>query len=118
MTGLTNPVAKATSWVYLNIGWLLSKMLASGVSNRLSMTATLNTSCAPASCSGTTGYTYDYGSTTASARRSQITQEASSRGGSYTNTFGYDGSTTGGPGNPTSFKGTTTPFPPINRPSN
>jgi RHS repeat-associated protein len=81
-----------------------------GVGNRLSLTATLNTSYAPASYSGTTGYTYDYGSTTASARRSQVTQEASTRGGSYTNAYGYDGGTTGGPGNPTSFKGTANAF--------
>ncbi len=81
-----------------------------GVGNRLSLTATINTSYAPASYSGTTGYTYDYGSTTASARRSQVTQEASTRGGGYTNVFGYDGGTTGGPGNPTSFKGVTNTF--------
>jgi RHS repeat-associated protein len=81
-----------------------------GVGNRLSLTATLNTSYAPASYSGTTAYTYDYGSTTAPARRSQVTQEASTRGGSYTNAYGYDGGTTGGPGNPTFFKGITNTF--------
>ena len=81
-----------------------------GVGSRLSLTATLNPTYAPASYSGTTGDTYDYGSTTASARRSQVTQETSTRGGSYTNTFGYDGGTSGGPGNPTSFKGVASTF--------
>ena len=79
-----------------------------GMGNRLSVTATVNN--APASYSGTTAYTYDYGSTTPSVRRSQVTGETSTRGGSYTNTFGYDGNTTNGPGNPTSFKGTANAF--------
>lgn len=79
-----------------------------GAGNRLSVTATVSN--APASYSGTTAYAYDYGSATASARRSQVTQEASTRGGGYTNAFGYDGGTSTGPGNPTSFKGTTNAF--------
>ena len=80
-----------------------------GVGNRLSVTASMPS--APASYSGTTHYAYDYGqSSNPQLNRSQLTQEQSTRGGSYTNVFGYDGNTTGGPGNPTSFKGTTSTF--------
>jgi len=42
--------------------------------------------------------------------RSQLTAETSTRASGYTNAFGYDGGTAGGPGNPTSFKGTTSAF--------
>ena len=81
-----------------------------GVSNHLSIAATVNGG-APASYSGTTQYSYDYGQTQSpQMSRSQLTQEASTRGGSYTNVFGYDSGTSGGPGNLTSFKGTANTF--------
>ena len=81
-----------------------------GVGNRLSLTATVSGG-APASYSGTTHFAYDYGqSSNPQMNRSQLTQEQSTRGGSYTNVFGYDGGTSGGPGNPTSFKGTANTF--------
>ncbi len=41
--------------------------------------------------------------------RSQLTAESSTRAGA-TFSYGYDGGTTGGPGNPTSFKGTANTF--------
>ena len=66
---------------------------------------------APAAYSGTTSYQYDYGqSANPQLNRNQVTGEASTRNTGYTNVFGYDGSTSGGPGNPTSFKGTTNAF--------
>ena len=74
-----------------------------GVGNRLSLTASITG--APASYSGTTSYTYDYGhSPNPRLNRSHLTGETSTRG-SYANAFLYDGGTAGGPGNPTSFKG-------------
>jgi len=80
-----------------------------GVGNRLSVTATVNGG-APASYSGTTSYAYDYGQTTnPQMNRSQLTQETSTRA-SGTFSYGYDGGTAGGPGNPTLFKGTTNTF--------
>ena len=73
------------------------------VGNRLSVTASLPG--APASYSGTTSYAYDYGQTTSpQMNRSQLTGETSTRA-SGTFAYGYDGGTSGGPGNPTSFKG-------------
>ena len=80
-----------------------------GTGNRLSVTATVSN--APAAYSGTTSYAYDYSQTAnPQLNRSQVTGETSTRGGSYTNAFGYDGGTAGGPGNPTSFKGATNTF--------
>ena len=77
-----------------------------GVGNRLSVTSTVNGG-APATYSGTTNYQYDYGqSVNPQMNRSQVTQEASNRNGTYTNVFSYDGGISTGPGNPTSFKGT------------
>ena len=79
-----------------------------GVGNKLSVTATLPG--AAAVYSGTTSYQYDYGQTAnPQARRSQLTQETSTRAsGSFS--YGYDGGTSTGPGNPTSFKGTANTF--------
>jgi len=86
-----------------------------GVGNRLSVTATINGG-APANYSGTTSYAYDYGQTQSpQLNRSQLTQEASTRA-SGTFSYGYDGNatnpngTSGGPGNPTFFKGQTSTF--------
>jgi len=80
-----------------------------GAGNRLSVTATVNN--APTAYSGTTSYAYDYSQTAnPQLNRSQVTGETSTRGGSYTNAFGYDGGTSTGPGNPTSFKGTANAF--------
>ena len=77
--------------------------------NQLSVTATVSN--APAAYSGTTSYAYDYSQTAnPQLNRSQVTGETSTRGGGYTNVYGYDGGTVGGPGNPTSFKGTTNTF--------
>ena len=79
-----------------------------GVGNRLSVTASMPG--APASYSGTTQYQYDYGqSANPQMNRSQLTGETSTRG-SGTFAYGYDGGTAGGPGNPTSFKGTANTF--------
>jgi len=83
-----------------------------GVGNRTQVTASIPS--APARYSGTTTYAYDYGQKANPAlNRSQLTQEASTRlrGSypddvySYTDTFSYDGGTSTGPGNPTSFQG-------------
>ena len=80
-----------------------------GVGNRLSVTTSIPG--APASYSGTTNYQYDYGqSASPQMNRSQLTQETSTRNTNYTNVFGYDGGTSGGPGNPTSFEGVTSSF--------
>ena len=80
-----------------------------GAGNRLSVTASLPG--APAPYSGMTTYAYDYGqSANPALNRSHVTGETSTRAGGYANTFGYDGATGGGPGNPTSFKGTANAF--------
>ena len=121
---LTNPFSETTSWAYLNNDWLGAQTLNNGVvttytqnalgqltglrnasgtttlsefngivhdgaGNRLSVTANLLT---VPSFSGTTTYQYD--------TKDQLTQESSSRAGTYTNGFGYDAA-----GNPTTFKG-------------
>jgi len=78
-----------------------------GIGNRLSVTTALSGG-SPTAYSGTTGYAYDYDqSTNPLLNRSQVTGETSTRSGGFSNVFGYDGSASGGPGNPTSFKGTT-----------
>ena len=77
--------------------------------NYLSVTASMPG--APATYSGTTNYAYDYGqSTNPQMNRSQLTGETSTRGGNYTNSFGYDGGTSTGSGNPTTFRGTANTF--------
>ena len=79
-----------------------------GVGNRLSVTATIPG--APANYSGMTSYAYDYGqSANPSLNRSQLTGETSTRA-SGTFAYGYDGGTSNGPGNPTSFKGAANTF--------
>ena len=86
-----------------------ASMAYDGAGNRTSVTASLTG--APASYNGTTGYTYDYGQTANPAlNRSQLTKEQSTRAGNYTNNFAYDGGTSTGPGNPTSFKGAAQTF--------
>ncbi len=63
------------------------------------------------SYSGTTAYQYDYGQTANPAlNRDQLTRETSTRNGGYTNTFGYDGNMSTGPGNPTIFRGASHAF--------
>ena len=53
---------------------------------------------------------YDYGQTAnPQLNRSQLTQKTSTRA-SGTQSYAYDGGTAGGPGNPTSFKGTVSTF--------
>ena len=88
-----------------------------GAGNRRSVTASLPG--APASYSGTTSYAYDYGqSANPQMNRSQVTGETSTRAGGYTNAFAYDGGTSAGPGNPTSFKGATRTFNANNQQTN
>ena len=83
-------------------------MAYDGAGSRTTLTASVPG--APTSYSGTTGYQYDYNQTANPAlNRSQLTKETSTRG-SYTNVFSYDGGTSVGPGNPTSFKGTSQTF--------
>ena len=83
-------------------------MAYDGAGNRTTLMASVPGNTA---YSGMTSYTYDYGQTaTASLNRSQVTGETSTRNGSYTNGFSYDGGTSTGAGNPTSFKGTTNTF--------
>ena len=78
------------------------------VGSRLSVTATIPS--APANYSGTTNFTYDYGQmTNPSLNRSQLTGETSTRA-TGTWSYGYDGGTSTGPGNPTNFKGQTSTF--------
>ena len=80
-----------------------SGMAYDGAGSRTALTASVPG--APASYSGTTGYTYDYNQTTnPSLNRSQLTKETSSRG-SYTNVFGYDGGTSTGPRQPDQLQG-------------
>lgn len=133
MSQLTNPNSEVSSWQYLNNGWLrkqtlnngvgtlytynqlgeitelntqtssgtllsdFSSMAYDGLKNRMSITTSLP--AAPTSYSGITAYTYD--------AKFQISQEQSTRNGSYTNHFVYDGGASSGAGNSTSFKGTT-----------
>ena len=88
-----------------------------GVGNLLSVAATVNGG-APASYSGTTHYQYDYGQTQGpQMSRSQLTAESSTRANA-TFSYGYDGGTSTGPGNPTSFKGTANSFNADNQPTN
>jgi RHS repeat-associated protein len=135
---LTNPFSETTNWTYLDNGWMKSRALANGVTttstfnalgqlldmvsknvgstvlsefnipttggydgagNILSRTDTI---AAHTAYSGSTGYQYDI--------KDQLTQEASTRVGGYTNNFAYDGGTVTGAGNPTSFKGGTNTF--------
>ncbi|MBC8135487.1 MAG: RHS repeat-associated core domain-containing protein [Fibrella sp.] len=64
-------------------------MTDDGAGNRIGVTASIQ---ALPSLSGTTSYTYD--------AKDQLTQEASTRAGGYTNNYAYDTA-----GNPTAFKG-------------
>ena len=83
-------------------------MAYDGAGNRTTLTASVPGNTA---YSGTTSYAYDYGQTaTASRNRSQVTGETSTRNGGYTNGYSYDGGTSTGAGNPTSFKGGTNTF--------
>jgi len=78
-----------------------------GVGNCLSTTANLTGSI----YNGTTKYVYDYGQTAnPQMNRSQLTGEISTRNKGYTNAYSYDAGTSSGPGNPTTFKGTTNTF--------
>ncbi len=84
----------------------------------------------PSGFNGTTAYTYDYGQTASPAlNRSQLTQEqftpeslaelqgnsnpsggTYTQGSGYTNVFSYDGGTSVGPGNPTTWRGVSRAF--------
>ncbi len=121
---MTNPFNETTSWSYLNNNWLQTQTLDNGatatytynamgqvtrllneigsttisdfssigydgVNNRTSISASVP---GATSLNGTAGYTYDV--------KNQLTQEASTRSGGFTDNFGYDSA-----GNPTSFKG-------------
>ena len=88
-----------------------------GVGNRLSVTASMPG--APASYSGTTTYAYDYGqSANPMLNRSQLTGETSTLNGGYTSRYSYDGGTSTGPGNPTSFNGAVSTFNADNQATN
>lgn len=124
LVNLSGP-SGSTTWTYLATGWLWTQQAANGatatytynswgsptrifnqapggavlsdysnlgydgVGNMATVTGSLT--AAPA-YGGQTNYTYD--------SKNEITQEASTRGGGYTNNFGFDGA-----GNPTTFKG-------------
>ncbi len=108
-----NPLGQVTELVNQDTnGDILSDFSAltyDGAGNRRSVTASLPG--APETYSGTTSYQYDYGqSVNPQLNRSQVTGETSTRAGGYTNAFAYDGGTSTGPGNPTSFKGVAQTF--------
>jgi RHS repeat-associated protein len=124
MTGMTNPHGEATAWAYLDNGWLRTQLLSNGALATYTYNAggqltrllnqvggvTLsdfgglaydgagNRTAIPASLpqlpwlSGVTSYQYD--------AKDQLTQEQTTRGGAFTDGFGYDPA-----GNPTAFKG-------------
>ena len=134
MTGLSNPFSEASSWGYQDNNWLsfqgdtgiatylnhtargelhaatnvltrgngyaVFNSTRDGVGNATTVNANLTS--APATY---TGYTYNQYDT-----RNQLTQEQSQRAGGYTNTFGYDGGTVTGAGDPTTFRGATRTF--------
>jgi RHS repeat-associated protein len=115
-TSIENPFSETTSWSYINNNWLSGQTLANGgttsytynvkalitqlvntdgggnilsnfsgmtydgVSNRTALAATVNSDT---TYSGTTSYVYDV--------KDELTNETSTRNGSYTNTFAYDG---------------------------
>ncbi len=126
MAGLTNPYSEVSSWQYLDNDWISNQTLGNGaittytynalgqqinlaskkadgtslselsvpnvsgydgVGNRAALTANRLTAY-----NGMTTYQYD--------AKNQLTQEVSTRNGSYTNAFGYDAV-----GNLTTFKG-------------
>lgn len=116
MSSLTNPFGETYAWQYLDNGWLHKQTLANGatmlhtynaigqmtellnqasdgsvlsdfsnisydgVGNRVAMTTNIP---ATPTLSGLTSFQYDV--------KNQLTNEQSSRGGGYTNTFAYDG---------------------------
>jgi RHS repeat-associated protein len=126
-SSITNPFAETSSWTYFNNNWMntqtlgngaqttysynalgqmidlvnktgggatlsqFNQMAHDGAGNRTSLTASIP---AVPSLSGTTSYSYD--------SKNQLTQEQTTRNGSYTYPFVYDAA-----GNPTGFKGTT-----------
>jgi len=70
----------------------------------------LNKCEASTRANGTTSYAYDYGQTAnPQLNRSQLTGETCTRSTGILS-YGYDGGTSTGPGNPTSFKGSTNRF--------
>lgn len=126
-SSMTNPFAETFSWTYFNNNLLNTQTLANGAQttysynalgqmlglvnktsggvtlsqfnqmahdgagNRLQMTASIPSE---SSLNGVTSYLYD--------AKDQMTQEQTTRGSGFTDTFGYDTA-----GNPTNFKGTT-----------
>ena len=125
-TSMINPFSETTSWSYQNNNWLQTQTLHNsviatytnnaigqvtrllnqigsttisdfsnitydGIGNRTSVTASIP---GATSLNGTTGYAYD--------SKNQLTQEASTRNGGFTDNFAYDSA-----GNPTTFKGQT-----------
>jgi RHS repeat-associated protein len=128
-TSLTNPFSETTTWSYQNNDTLQTQTLNNGVTtaytdnalgqitrvlnqigattisdfssiaydgagNRTSVTAAIS---GATSLNGATGYTYD--------NTDQLTQEASTRNGGFTDNFAYDSA-----GNPTTFRGQTKTF--------
>jgi RHS repeat-associated protein len=83
-------------------------MAYNGIFDRTTMTASMP---AHTAYGGTTTYSYD--SISGTGTREQLTREASTRDGSYTNNFAYDSgsySSTTGAGNPTTMRGNTSTF--------
>jgi RHS repeat-associated protein len=126
---MTNPFSETTTWSHLNNDWLDTQTLDNGavadytynalgqvtrllnqigsttisdftsitydgVGNRKSVTASIP---GAASLNGTTDYAYD--------SKNQLTQEASTRNGGFTDNFAYDSA-----GNPVTFKGVSNSF--------
>jgi RHS repeat-associated protein len=125
-SSVSNPFSETTSWTYEDNNWSSTQTLANGavatythnalgqttellnqingstisdfsslahdgVGNLTSITASIP---GATSLSGTTGFGYD--------SKNQLTQETSTRNGSFTDNFAYDAA-----GNPTTFKGIT-----------
>lgn len=126
LASLTNPFNETTGYTYLNNDWLSGQTLANGVGSGFTYDAlgqliTLTNALGAGTLSSFGGMTYDgagnrlgvtasvpalpalSGSTTyAYDTKSQVTQEASTRAGGFTNNYAYDAA-----GNPTTFKGQT-----------
>ncbi len=135
MAKLTDPYGEPSSWQYVSNGWLQKQTQVNGVTtsygrdprgeqynlqsnkadgtllsqysvpgqggydgveNLTSVNATIP--AAPSGYSGSNSYGYD--------TRSQLTGVTSTRFNGYSFGVGYDGGSTTGPGNPTSFRGT------------
>ncbi len=130
LASLTNPYQATTSWNYLANSWVSGVTLGNNAATNYTLnplgllTQLTNQAPGGATLSAMSPITYDgndditsltagvtglpqlSGTTTYSQDPlEQLTQESSTRNGSYTNTFAYDNA-----GNPTTFKGNTNNF--------